>query len=180
MLKTDTKESEEGWVTRLTKGPWTDTDCQWSPKADWIVFSSTRDKPDDGLDLGYYSVYLVKASDPTVVIRVMESGGNISHPVFSLDGRSIAVTVDLPAVAVDPISLPKFKHGMWHGGQIFVVDMYIEDEKKNEYLIKGFRRVTHSRYECGTPAWTTTIASTTEPNLQTHWNLLAAKGLLTS
>lgn len=53
----------------------------------------------------------------------------------------------------------------------FVVDIDNPDSnKKNEDMIKGFHRVTHSRYECGTPAWTTTLTGATEPNVQ--WNML--------
>jgi len=45
-----------------------------------IVFSSTWDKPkgatelDNCLDPGYFAVFLVKATDPTVVIQVIRSG----------------------------------------------------------------------------------------------------------
>ncbi|KAF2307535.1 hypothetical protein GH714_029544 [Hevea brasiliensis] len=111
-------EYGNGKITRLTNGPWTDTHCQWSPTGDWIVFSSTRDKPkdapetDNDLDPGYFAVFLVKANDPSVVVRVIKSGddlaGHVNHPFFSPDGKSISVTADLAAVSIDPISLPLF------------------------------------------------------------------------
>ncbi|KAF7082741.1 hypothetical protein CFC21_086598 [Triticum aestivum] len=176
MLNSDVQpglRSEEGWVMRLTRGPWTDTHCQWSPKGDWIVFSSSRGRElDSSLDQGHYSLYLVKPSDPTVVIRVMGSGahlgGHLNHPVFSPDGRSIAVTAGPATVSVEPISLPQFTHGLRsHSGDIFVVDINDPDSKKQkEDVIKGFRRITHSRYECGTPAWTRILAAATEPNVE--------------
>uniref|UniRef100_A0ACD5Z3I2 Uncharacterized protein n=1 Tax=Avena sativa TaxID=4498 RepID=A0ACD5Z3I2_AVESA len=178
MLDTEDGEFGGGWETRLTKGEWTDTQCQWSPHGDWIVFSSTRDQPkhtyelDHDIDPGYFSVFLVKASDPIVVIRVMSSGGDlrghINHPVFSPDRRSIAVTADLAAVSVDPISLPKFMHAVRPYGDIFVVDIDPDDLKKNKDM-KRFRRITHSRYEYVTPAWALTFAAT-EPNAP--WNML--------
>uniref|UniRef100_M8C5H9 Protein tolB n=1 Tax=Aegilops tauschii TaxID=37682 RepID=M8C5H9_AEGTA len=155
MLEAENGQSGIGWETRLTKGPWTDTHCQWSPTGDWVVFSSTRGKPrdadelDNGLDPGYFSVYLVKPSDPMVVIRVMDSmgdlGGHINHPVFSPDGRSIAVTADLAAVSVDPISLPMFMHAVRPYGDIFMIDLDTDNLKNINNFIKGFRRITHSR-----------------------------------
>ncbi|CAN6374277.1 unnamed protein product [Urochloa humidicola] len=170
-------EYSGGTVTRLTSGDWTDTHCQWSPSGDWIVFSSTRDKPagapelDNGMDPGYFAVYMVKASDPTVVIRVIRSGddlgGHVNHPVFSPDGRSIAVTADLAAVSADPISLPLFIHSVRPYGDIFVVDIDPEDAGKNRD-VTNFRRVTHSRYEYSTPEWT--VFATDDPNAQ--WNML--------
>nr|XP_045085502.1 uncharacterized protein LOC109767595 [Aegilops tauschii subsp. strangulata] len=183
MLEAENGQSGIGWETRLTKGPWTDTHCQWSPTGDWIVFSSTRGKPrdadelDNGLDPGYFSVYLVKPSDPMVVIRVMDSmgdlGGHINHPVFSPDGRSIAVTADLAAVSVDPISLPMFMHAVRPYGDIFMIDLDTDNLKNINNFIKGFRRITHSRYECGTPAWTTTLMATaTDLDAQAQWNML--------
>ncbi|KAM0875207.1 hypothetical protein ACQ4PT_036901 [Festuca glaucescens] len=89
---------DAGEAERLTEGDWTDTHCQWSPNRDWIVFSSNRDRPADapehyhGLDPGYFAVYLMNASDSSVV-RVLRSGydfsGHVNHPVFSPDGEAL-------------------------------------------------------------------------------------------
>ncbi|XP_078165999.1 uncharacterized protein LOC144560637 [Carex rostrata] len=165
-----------GKIKRLTNGPWTDTHCQWSPNNDWIVFSSTRDKPehapesDNGLDPGYFSIFLVNANDPTVVVRVIKSGynlaGHVNHPVFSPDGKSIAVTADLAAVSADPISLPLFLHSVRPYGDVFVVDIDPDDINKNKD-VKTFHRITHSRYENGTPTWTK--FATDNPN--TQWSI---------
>ncbi|EEF38217.1 uncharacterized protein LOC8274801 [Ricinus communis] len=170
-------EYGDGKVTRLTNGPWTDTHCQWSPRGDWIVFSSTRDKPkdapetDNGLDPGYFAVFLVKVNDPSVVIRVIKGGddlaGHVNHPFFSPDGMSIAVTSDLAAVSADPISLPLFLHSVRPYGDVFTVDIDPDDINKNKD-VKKFNRITHSRYENSTPTWT--MFSTEDPNAT--WNLL--------
>nr|XP_051222489.1 uncharacterized protein LOC127340782 [Lolium perenne]XP_051222495.1 uncharacterized protein LOC127340782 [Lolium perenne] len=170
-----------GKVTRLTNGPWTDTHCQWSPSGDWIVFSSTRDKPatappkDFGLDPGYFAVYLVKANDPTVVVRVMRSGsdlsGHVNHPVFSPDCRSITVTSDLAAVSVDPISLPLFVHSVRPYGDIFLIDIDNKDITKNKD-VQSYKRITHSRYENSTPCWT--VLSPDDP--RAPWTTMAGKG----
>ncbi|GJN04352.1 hypothetical protein PR202_ga21895 [Eleusine coracana subsp. coracana] len=173
----------DGTVTRLTQGDWTDTHCQWSPRGDWIVFSSTRDKPanaeklDNGLDLGHFGVYLVNSKDSSVVVRVVTSAdpgpsassvaGHVNHPVFSPDGRSIAFTSDLAAVSAEPISMPMFLHSVRPYGDIFSVDIDPDDIQKNKD-IKKFHRVTHSRYEYSTPAWTK--YATDDPNAQ--WNML--------
>jgi hypothetical protein len=184
MEKAAVGEDLDGTVTPLTDGKWTDTHCQWSPNGDWIVFSSTRDKPenkpelDHGLDPGYFAVYLVKWNDPTVVIRVLKSGndvgGHVNHPVFSPDGRSIAVTADLAAVSAEPISLPLFLHSVRPYGDIFMVDIDTEDIRKNSDVEK-FRRITHSRYEYSTPAWT--AFATDDPNAQ--FNVLVKKNTST-
>ena len=165
-----------GQVTRLTEGSWIDTHCQWSPNGNLIVFASNRDKPadaperDHGLDPGYFAVYLMNVTDRSVV-RVIRSGydlsGHVNHPVFSPDGRSIAVTSDLAAVSADPMSLPTFLHSVRPYGDIFTVDIDPDDMEKNKDL-EGFVRVTHSRYENSTPAWT--VFSTHDPHAQ--WNLL--------
>jgi Tol biopolymer transport system component len=170
-----------GKLTRLTNGPWTDTHCQWSPSGDWIVFSSTRDKPatappkDFGLDPGYFAVYLVKANDPTVVVRVMRSGsdlsGHVNHPVFSPDCRSITVTSDLAAVSVDPISLPLFVHSVRPYGDIFLIDIDNKDITKNKD-VQSYKRITHSRYENSTPCWT--VLSPDDP--RAPWTTMAGKG----
>ena len=70
-------ENGEGEITRLTNGSWVDTHCEWSPNGEWIVFASNRNRPseklDHGLDTGYFAVYLVKANDPDVWVRVIGS-----------------------------------------------------------------------------------------------------------
>ncbi|TVU25592.1 hypothetical protein EJB05_28094, partial [Eragrostis curvula] len=159
-------------------GMWTDTHCQLSPRGDWFVFSSPRDKPasapktDNGLDLGHFAVYLVNATDPTaVVVRVVTSAssiaGHVNHPVFSPDGRSIAFTSDLAAVSAEPISMPMFLHSVRPLVTLFSVDIDPDDINKNKN-IDNFHRITHSRYEYSTPAWTK--FATDDPNAQ--WNLL--------
>ncbi|XP_050218188.1 uncharacterized protein LOC126668968 [Mercurialis annua] len=155
-------EYQLGKSRRLTYGPGTDTHCQWSPTNEWIVFSSTRDKPEDApesdndLDPGYFAIFLVH-SVTKVVVRVMGSGsdisGHVNHPFFSPYGNSIAVTSDLAAVSVDPISLPFFLHSVRPYGDIFVFHIDENDLLKNKD-VKKFIRITHSRYENSTPCWT--------------------------
>uniref|UniRef100_A0ACD5TSH5 Uncharacterized protein n=1 Tax=Avena sativa TaxID=4498 RepID=A0ACD5TSH5_AVESA len=160
-----------GQAIQLTDGAWTDTHCRWSPTGDWIVFSSTRHKPkddvpplDNGLDPGYFAVYLVKATDRHV-IRVVTSAavtiaGHVNHPVFSPDGRRIAFTSDLAAVSADPISLPLFLHSVRPYGDIFAVDIDMDmldgcaKRKQGIMDIDEFHRLTHSRYEYSMPEWT--------------------------
>ncbi|KAJ6806786.1 uncharacterized protein M6B38_105575 [Iris pallida] len=171
-------QSPGGEITRLTTGEWTDTHCQWSPSGNWIVFSSTRDKPvgapetDNGLDPGYFAVFIVKWNDPSVVVRVVTSAsnvpgsvssiaGHVNHPFFSPDGRSLVVTADLAAVTADPISLPLFVHSVRPYGDIFTVDIDPDDISKNKD-VKDFKRVTHSRYENSTATWSTMLP--TDPN----------------
>ena len=172
-------DSEEP-IRRLTVGEWTDTHCQWSPRGDWIVFSSTRNKPpgspdDNGLDPGYFAVYLVKWNDSNVV-RVAASGyniaGHVNHPVFSPDGKSIVVTADLAAVSVDPVSLPLFVHSVRPYGDIFIIDIDPNDIEKNRDVEK-FDRITHSRYEYSTASWTE--FSTTNPKAKWNMRLPAGK-----
>jgi len=175
---------EDGRVTRITQGDWVDTHCQWSPRGDWIVFSSTRDKPagapetDNGLDPGYYAVFILKVEDPTVVVRVVGSryepprdinhlAGHVNHPFFSPDGKSIVVTADLAAVSTDPISMPLFLHSVRPYGDIFTFDINPDDITKNKDL-KNFDRVTHSRFENSTASWT--MFATDDPNAK--WNLI--------
>nr|BAK07068.1 predicted protein [Hordeum vulgare subsp. vulgare] len=156
-------EFSEGTVRRLTNGPWTDTHCSWSPKNDWIVFSSSRDKAAgapkrDILDPGSFAVFMVMASDPTVVVRVMKSSdsvaGHVTHPMFSPDMRSIVVAADLAAVSTEPISMPQFLHSVRPYGDIFSVDLRDTDDMSKNKDIKEFHRITHSRYEYATPEWT--------------------------
>ena len=174
-------EFGQGTVTRLTNGEWTDTHCSWSPKGDWIVFSSTREKPVSApekafLDAGFFAVYLVKASDPTVVVRVVQSSatleGHINHPVFSPDMKSIVFASDLAAVSNEPISMPIFLHSVRPYGDILAVDLRDTDDITKNKDIEEFHRITHSRYEYSTPAWTK--FATEDPNEQ--WNVLADKG----
>ncbi|XP_057540484.1 uncharacterized protein LOC130818353 [Amaranthus tricolor] len=170
-------------VTRLTEGDWTDTHCQWSPTQDWIVFASNRANPTaptpkDLPDPGYFGVYMVKATDKNVIVKVIDSGnlyagglfpGHVNHPFFSPDGKSLVVTGDLAAVSCDPVSLPLFVHSVRPYGDIFVLDIDPDDIYKNENVTK-FSRLTHSKYENSTATWT--MASTKD--LHEKWNVRIA------
>ncbi|KAM6546853.1 hypothetical protein CsatB_027589 [Cannabis sativa] len=152
-----------GTTRRLTTGNWTDTHCSWSPNNDWIVFSSSRHKSpyapktDNGLDPGFFAVFLVNANNPCVVVRVFGSGynlqGHVNHPFFSPDGRSIVVTSDLAAVSADPVSMPILPHSVRPYGDIFTVDIDPYDINRN-WNVPYFRRLTHSRYENTSASWT--------------------------
>ncbi|KAG2623659.1 uncharacterized protein LOC120697017 [Panicum virgatum] len=180
MEDSDIGEFGEGTVRRLTNGPWTDTHCSWSPRGDWIVFSSSRDRPADApkkdiLDPGFFAIFLVNANDPDVIVRVMKSSdtiaGHVTHPMFSPDMRSIVVTADLAAVSTEPISMPQFLHSVRPYGDVFTVNIRDTDDISKNEDIEEFHRITHSRYEYATPAWTK--FATDDPN--TQWSELVTK-----
>ncbi|XP_060961035.1 uncharacterized protein LOC115723962 [Cannabis sativa] len=153
-----------GTTRRLTRGNWTDTHCSWSPNGDWIVFSSSRNKSpdapktDNGLDPGFFNVYLVSANNPWMLARVFGSGygfqGHVNHPFFSPDGMSIVVTSDLAGVSADPISMPIVPHSVRPYGDIFTVDIVNPNDITKNTNVKNFKRITHSRYENTTASWT--------------------------
>lgn len=168
MMDTDSGDFLNANPKRLTKGEWMDSHCQWSPikGSDWIVFSSTRDKPegtpnlDNGLDPGYYAVFLMSVKDVSnpVVVRVIGSrefdvAGHVNHPCFSPDGMSIVFTSDMAAISVDPISLPLFVHSVRPYGDVFSLDLIDTNNIKKNENIRKVIRITHSRYENSTPCW---------------------------
>lgn len=166
------EHGEEGMVTRLTCGEWTDTHCQWSPRGDWIVFSSTRDDNPSY----HFGIFLVMASNPDVVVRVVGGGAYyVNRPVFSCDATSIAFTSDLAAVSCEPISMPKFVHAAKPCGDIFFVDIDPDDIHRNRD-IKSIRRVTHSRFDYSTNSWSmwATRNDYADPNSQ--WNMMVTLG----
>ncbi|KAL9233678.1 hypothetical protein vseg_008642 [Gypsophila vaccaria] len=169
---------------QLTKGNCIDTHCQWSSNQKWIVFSSNRANPiaqaPPGLpDPGFFGIYLTKADDPNFEpVKVIDSGltpsrelfpGHCVHPCFSPDGKSLIFIADLAAVSVDPISLPLFMHSVRPYGDIFMVNLNVDDISKNKE-IHNYIRITHSRYEHSTATWT--ALSTEDPHAK--WNLLIA------
>ncbi|XBI12481.1 hypothetical protein VPH35_139350 [Triticum aestivum] len=163
MEDADEGEWGSGTVTQLTDGPWTDSHCTWSPTDDWIVFSSSRDRapgaPDrDILDAGFFSIFLVLATDPSVLVRVMHSAdslaGHVCHPVFSPFKDSIVVTSDIAGVSADPVSLPIFIHSVRPYGDIFTINLRDKNDIMKNKDIMEFDRITHTRYEYSTPTWT--------------------------
>ncbi|XP_044983880.1 uncharacterized protein LOC123450902 [Hordeum vulgare subsp. vulgare] len=160
-------ESGPAGAIQLTEGQCIDTHCSWSPRPDcgWIVFSSSRHMSrelDQGLDAGYFAVYLVCAKgvvkgqtrNPVMVVRSGDyMAGHVNHPVFSPDMKSIVFTADLAAVSAEPVSLPHFTHSVRPYGDIFSVELTDSCNIWNNYDIKEFHRVTHSRYEYSTPTW---------------------------
>jgi hypothetical protein len=65
----------------LETGSTYDTFPTWSPRGDWIAFTSKRD--------GDYEIYRIK-SDGTLLQRLTRLGGPDAHPSFSPDGEWIA------------------------------------------------------------------------------------------
>ncbi|KAL2943608.1 Tol-Pal system protein TolB, partial [Bienertia sinuspersici] len=130
-----------GDAVRLTNGDWTDTHCQWSPNNNWIVFASNRSNPKvekkkDLPDPGFFGVYLINAYNPDSLVKVMDSGfdltipgnvelfpGHVNHPYFSPDGKTLVVAADLAAVSCEPISLPLFSHSVRPYGDIFLIEL---------------------------------------------------------
>ncbi|KAF7008909.1 hypothetical protein CFC21_023558 [Triticum aestivum] len=151
----DAEEGEwgEGTVTQLTDGPWTDSHCSWSPRGDWIVFSSSRDR--DILDsAGCFSIFLVLATDRKVLVRVMSLPGHVCHPIFSPDMDNLVVTSDVAVVSADPVSLPIFIASGRPYGDMFSIKLRdTTDINKNKDIME-FHRITHTRYEYSKPSWT--------------------------
>ncbi|MCL7031801.1 hypothetical protein MKW94_020278 [Papaver nudicaule] len=177
----DANEGVIGGVTphRLTNGDWTDTQCQWSPRGNWIVFLSSRPNPpstpekDNDLEPGHFGVYLVDSNNPDVVVRVIASGsdfGHVNHPCFSPDGLSIVMTSDVAVVSVDPISLPLLAPPDRPYGDIITIDIDPDDITKNGDL-KTYKRITHSKYENSACTWT----GTSTEDATAVWNLLQSK-----
>jgi Tol biopolymer transport system component len=66
---------------KLETGSDFDTFPTWSPRGDWIGFTSKRD--------GDYEIYRIRP-DGTGLQRLTHSPGNDAHPAFSPDGEWIA------------------------------------------------------------------------------------------
>ena len=70
-----------GATRQLATGSDFDTFPTWSPRGDWIAFTSKRD--------GDYEIYRIRP-DGTGLERLTRSAGNDAHPSFSPDGEWIA------------------------------------------------------------------------------------------
>jgi Tol biopolymer transport system component len=118
-------------VTRLTKGNWTDTMCDWSPTGEWITFASNRG--------GNFEVWLIRP-DGTGLRKLIGGGGRNNHPHFSPDGRWIVFTSQRAGYSAEEISLPRQPQPY---GDLFAIRL---DGT-------GLIRLTHNASEEGTPMW---------------------------
>ncbi|XP_047152627.1 uncharacterized protein LOC124824258 [Vigna umbellata] len=131
-----------GGLRRLTEGPWIDTMPCWSPKGDWIAFSSNRHEPENSEVFG---IYLVRP-DGSGLRRVEVAKGvegereRLNHVCFSGDGEWLVFTANLGSVTAEPIGLP---NQFQPYGDLYVVKV---DGS-------GLRRLTCNAYENGTPTW---------------------------
>lgn len=174
----DAVQGERGFLRQLTRGPWTDTMCNWSPDGEWIAFASDRANPGGGS----FELYAIHPNG-TGLRKVFQSGsgGRANHPVFSPDGKQIVFTSDYAGVSAEPISNP---HHYQPYGEIFTVNL----DGSNPL------RLTHNSFEDGTPAWGPTFirpadveqqhGGATEPQCSfedCHWlsetpNLISGRG----
>ncbi|WCJ44403.1 hypothetical protein M5689_025071 [Euphorbia peplus] len=133
----DIVKGEKGGLHRLTKGPWSDTMCNWSPDGELIAFASDRDNPGSGS----FDLYLIHPNG-TALRKLVQSGlaGRTNHPYFSPDGKTIVFTTDYAGISAEPISNP---HHFQPYGEIYTVKLDGSELK----------RLTHNSFEDGTPAW---------------------------
>ncbi|KAF5735487.1 hypothetical protein HS088_TW15G00994 [Tripterygium wilfordii] len=133
----DAVNGESVSLSRLTKGPWTDTMCSWSPDGDLIAFASDRENPGSGS----FELYLIHPNG-TGLRKLIQSGsaGRTNHPCFSPDGKTLVFTSDYGGISAEPISNP---HHYQPYGEIFTIKLDGSD----------LTRLTYNSYEDGTPTW---------------------------
>ena len=90
-----------GGLRRLTEGAWIDTMPCWSPKGDWIAFSSNRHEAQNNEVFG---IYLVRP-DGSGLRRVEGKRERLNHVCFSDDGEWLLFTANLGGVTTEPIGL---------------------------------------------------------------------------
>nr|KYP69948.1 Protein tolB [Cajanus cajan] len=131
------KLSFDGSNNALTEGPWNDTMCNWSPDGEWIVFASNRHAP----GTASYELFLIHPNG-SGLRKLMKSGsgGRVNHPHFSPDGKSVVFASDYAGISAEPISNPDTALPY---GEVFSIRLDGSD----------FKRLTHSSFEDGTPAW---------------------------
>ncbi|XP_004498256.1 uncharacterized protein [Cicer arietinum] len=131
-----------GGLRRLTEGEWIDTMPCWSPKGDWIAFSSNRH---DAGNSEVFGIYVVRP-DGSDLRRVEVGKGvdgereRLNHVCFSGDGEWLLFTANLGGVMAEPVSMP---NQFQPYGDLFVVRL---DGS-------GLKRLTCNAYENGTPMW---------------------------
>ncbi|XP_020213794.1 uncharacterized protein LOC109798018 [Cajanus cajan] len=133
----DAVGGERKELRRLTEGPWNDTMCNWSPDGEWIVFASNRHAP----GTASYELFLIHPNG-SGLRKLMKSGsgGRVNHPHFSPDGKSVVFASDYAGISAEPISNPDTALPY---GEVFSIRLDGSD----------FKRLTHSSFEDGTPAW---------------------------
>jgi TolB protein len=123
-------------VRRLTDNPSTDTMPSFSPDGKRIAFVSTRD--------GDHEIYLMDLGldgKPGALRRITNSPGFDTHPVFSPDGKWIVFSSQRGGLNDEEPLIPVFNPQPYG-------DLYAQ--RLSDGLVV---RLTHNKWEDGTPAW---------------------------
>jgi Tol biopolymer transport system component len=120
-------------VRRLTENAATDTMPSFSPDGKQIAFVSTRD--------GNHEIYIMDIEKPGEPRRLTQSPGFDTHPVFSPDGKWLVFTSQRGGLNDEEPLLHVFNPQPY--GEVYAMRLA-------DGLVV---RLTHNKWEDGTPAW---------------------------